>query len=1841
VRFKSDVVPVEVLEAPDRQSALAHFSLEPALPGHFIFLTPRMVAFEPDSPIPDASRVRVVLGAGLADLAGHTLAHDFIWSFTTTPLTITSVPGSDTNSTPAPMERTPKLSIGTSVAVDLDTLVAHAKLVDSTDKTKTVALEPAPSPSPDPSASAGASSDASGADTGSSGNAYTLVPTAPLAYDRTYKLVIEAGVQPAAGNVATTEEYDGSVRTYGMLKFGGVTYSGTSRFASTSPSLTFSNPITQESAETAISLSPSPAPSKALVRADYSGGIDINPDALEPDTSYTATIATTLTDTFGQTLDAPVKATFRTGDLSPNLSAPYGSRIFPAGLDLAIQLQSVNLPENGYRAGYRVVKPADLIANDLDQVSGIDALLPDKGTWTRHPLAQKTNVEIDTTLPLRSLLGGSFGTAVYGFTARTTHSVDSNGKVVWEEPESEGAVEITNLGVFSQWFPDSGLVRVHRLDTGAPVPGATVEIYESFTDDPTKAPKSEDPCASGTTGSDGTWRPEASAWAKCASTATSSNDAPQLLTVVHSGQDWAYDRTSSYENGYESGLSLEGWSAGKPNAGGSLISDRSLYQPGETAKFVGISYFETDGTIGRGRSTSFDVIATSPSGATTDLGPATPDGFGAFSVSFAIPKTAPVGSWQLTATGQGGEALAGAFTVAEFKPPNFKVDLTVAPGPVPMGTAVPASSTSLYLFGAPVQGGTSHVAVTRARSYYAPDGYEAYAFGRQWTYPEEEPSVTSAVMQQDVPTDANGAAAFSVNVDDDLPYPMTYTVSTQTTDVSNLAVADTKTFVALPSDVSIGLKTSFLATENAPFDVDAIALGLDGKPVSGRSLKLVLQQRVDASATQVVEGSETDHQAVRYVDVATQTVSSGSDAVHVTLTAPKPGDYRVRANFADASSEATATDATLWVTGAGDATWISPDNGSLGVKLDKTTYRPGDVAHVLVQSPYPDAEMYLAVERHGVILQRTTLVHGAAPEATFTVTKDMLPNAAVQAILVRRGPSIAQKVPKGLDKLSRIGFASFEVALDAKYLAVDVKPATPTVGPGGHEKLEMQLRDSAGKPVAGELTVAVVNESILQLTGYRFPDLVKSVYADQVISTRLGDNYSDVKLQNERSSLDKGFGFGGGVMAGPASTRVRTKFLPLAYWNAAVHTDANGKATVDVPLPDDLTTWHVLALALTKDARFGNGETTFIATKALVTDPILPQFARPGDTFSAGVSVTNVAHADGDVSVAATMGGGASFATGDPHAVQTTAPAQAATQALRFDVTANGPQDASFTVHTGIGANTDAFTFGVPILSDDILESAITTGATTSSVSVPVAVSPDLSGPLGGLDVTLASTLLAEALEPTRTLAEPHDLFGVSLASRIAVASDAIVLDRTYGRASAIPALQASISSDLAALRTLALPDGGFAEWRGQKKSEPYATAFIVQQLLQARGAGISVDADLAHATHYLHAVLADPFDTGDVPKADVATAAEMRLEALETLGAAGEPRTDFLSDVWTYRATYSYFERVELARFLLRVPAWKARGIALRDELFTQVNLGARHATVDDRGDLGESETAGQAQMLGLAIAGGTPQEDVDRVLESLLQLRHNGRWGCSCDDAEAMNALVLYAAQNAQPPDFVATATVPSKTPQTLSHAFKGYAVTTVTDTIPMDALARGSGTAKLTKTGRGTLHYAVALRYRVPDAAPGAYQGLRIDRIVRVPGTSDPLLSFGLAKPTAAATLGAAHVFDIEDRIVVDHPVENVVITDPLPAGFEAVDATFATTAPAAVSEIDDNFTLDYQSIYKNHVLSFASHLDPGSYEIHYLVRSVTPGTFAWPGATVQLQYEPEAFGRTAATQLVITP
>jgi hypothetical protein len=137
------------------------------------------------------------------------------------------------------------------------------------------------------------------------------------------------------------------------------------------------------------------------------------------------------------------------------------------------------------------------------------------------------------------------------------------------------------------------------------------------------------------------------------------------------------------------------------------------------------------------------------------------------------------------------------------------------------------------------------------------------------------------------------------------------------------------------------------------------------------------------------------------------------------------------------------------------------------------------------------------------------------------------------------------------------------------------------------------------------------------------------------------------------------------------------------------------------------------------------------------------------------------------------------------------------------------------------------------------------------------------------------------------------------------------------------------------------------------------------------------------------------------------------------------------------------------------------------------------------------------------------------------------------------------------------------------------------------------------------------------------------------------NDPsvIASFGIASVAPDAThVTVDRVFEIEDRITTDHPLDHVVIEDPLPAGFEAVDSGFRTATPYFQANAD-NWQIDYQAIYSDRVISFAQYLPAGVYAVHYLVRSVTPGSFDWPGAEVSLEYAPEEFGRTAGTRLTI--
>ena len=97
----------------------------------------------------------------------------------------------------------------------------------------------------------------------------------------------------------------------------------------------------------------------------------------------------------------------------------------------------------------------------------------------------------------------------------------------------------------------------------------------------------------------------------------------------------------------------------------------------------------------------------------------------------------------------------------------------------------------------------------------------------------------------------------------------------------------------------------------------------------------------------------------------------------------------------------------------------------------------------------------------------------------------------------------------------------------------------------------------------------------------------------------------------------------------PAPARCGKDFRVLAFWLGSVTTDADGRASVDVTLPESLTTYRIMAVAADRGSRFGSGDTEVRTNKPVTLKPTFPRFMAVGDTAYFGAVVGSQLPASG------------------------------------------------------------------------------------------------------------------------------------------------------------------------------------------------------------------------------------------------------------------------------------------------------------------------------------------------------------------------------------------------------------------------------------------------------------------------------------------------------------------------------------------------------------------------------------------------------------------------------------
>jgi uncharacterized protein YfaS (alpha-2-macroglobulin family) len=249
------------------------------------------------------------------------------------------------------------------------------------------------------------------------------------------------------------------------------------------------------------------------------------------------------------------------------------------------------------------------------------------------------------------------------------------------------------------------------------------------------------------------------------------------------------------------------------------------------------------------------------------------------------------------------------------------------------------------------------------------------------------------------------------------------------------------------------------------------------------------------------------------------------------------------------------------------------------------------------------------------------------------VTAEDIPNVFVSVLLIK-GRTVADAPDDGSDpgKPSfRLGYVELQVEDATKRLAVEVKANRDEYRPANRGRIDVALKDADGKPVSGEVTLWAVDYGVLSLTAFRTPDVLKSVYVPKALQVRTADNRQ--RIVSRRALVPKGGDEGGGGGDASGAGTLRRDFRVLAFWIGSTVADANGRASVQVRLPESLTTYRIMAVAADRASRFGWGQSEIRVNKPVTLQPAFPRFLAVGDRAFFGSVVTNQLASSGNAVV--------------------------------------------------------------------------------------------------------------------------------------------------------------------------------------------------------------------------------------------------------------------------------------------------------------------------------------------------------------------------------------------------------------------------------------------------------------------------------------------------------------------------------------------------------------------------------------------------------------------------------
>jgi uncharacterized protein YfaS (alpha-2-macroglobulin family) len=1218
--------------------------------------------------------------------------------------------------------------------------------------------------------------------------------------------------------------------------------------------------------------------------------------------------------------------------------------------------------------------------------------------------------------------------------------------------------------------------------------------------------------------------------------------------------------------------------------------------------------------------------------------------YGSFAGEFSLPQEAPTGFYRIKFTGQLERTKVNqdvTFSVQEYKPAKFEVGVSFDQDSLIAGQLFSGKVNARYLFGTPMQNAEGNCTWTIQQTYYAPQGWEKYSFGTYDSFRRE------TIFKKDFQLDQEGNFQFEKK-----PFTLpgknsaSLSVYGEVKDKDNNRISSSKSMVVHRGKYYIGLKTgSYFFKQNKPGKIQVVTVTPKGKLVNDTVLKLKITreewksfQQKDASGALRWDWKKLTE------DILQENISLPEGKFEKEYTFAKTGYYKIDLEGHDKLNNTITTSGYFYVTGSGYVSWGVQEGRVIDLVTDKKEYKPGETIELLIKSPFETATALVSVEREQVIWSKVVKLKGNAQTVQIPVQKDFMPNAYINVIILKERTGL--KFDEEGNDIGKPEFYSgyTGVQIDAKenQLTVEVTAHQESYEPAETVKLDIRVTDQKGAPVQSEVCLSVVDKGVLNLVGYQLPDPFVFFWKNRALDVKTVSTLNDVlgrRLFKEKGE-DPG-GDGGGAAFG--SVVVRKKFKESAFYSAFIETDKNGKAQVTFKLPDNLTTFKAMAVVGTTGNRFGRGYKDILVKKNIILKPAVPNFSRPGDQYSAGVTVTNNSGQPLKISVDVQYEN-VTRVKGDPD-VKNIALKPGDTQPVWFQFKVEGIKPQKLTFRAVGGRFSDGLYQEIPVRIPQFTEAAANFGRVDKEPVTERMIVPE--GTLRVLDkaeITLASSAMVGVKRNFEILQEfPYDCLEQRISKQYPLlgAGDFLL---TYGL---LDMKKEEIDKRIIDLLKL-MPkyqtgSGGFKYYPECCCTSAYLTCYATEFILDAKKKGYSFDQEmLKKAKEYLKKVALQAVDSRYPYSRSVWFL--VQSYAVYVLAKDNLFMKDAINNLFEVRDRIPFSGLAYLVKALdLKhdLPAYMQPVLAR-----TMVNKMKDEPTMthfenhedDSWWCIHEDNIKTTAIVLEafLEVYGRFPY--AEKIARWLTQTTNQKRWMSTQDHIRMFMAFErYYRVFEGETPDFVAEVLF-NKIPK-VKQTFRGRELTTQTYAVYLKDYKPGDSIdAVFKKQGTGMLYYLLRLKYYPIGEVEAIDRGFKVTKTYK----------------TLDGTVVTANTFKAGEKYLVEVKVDTkmersfVILDDPLPAGLSVLNPDFQTTSQYDVRETRASRDSEWagywgnfyrSEIYFDRVQVFADYLYRGVHTWKYLVIATNAGDFAVPNTVVLEMYNPEVFGRNANRRVLV--